>query len=746
MNRDLNSKEKKRSLVRLIAAVLCFAASIFLCLSFYSFDYLDPSLNRATDRSVHNLGGSYGAILTDLLYQLFGLASIIIPLVLMIWSLILLNSLSLRFLPLRLVSLLTSVASFAAILAYFEESENWVYTTYGGVVGYKISDFTMRFIQSDYLYFAIVICIFSFLFASALDAKKIYAGASLIENWIVRLVGFISRVSLRLYNLVRRVRAFFTGKTKQTQELIEVQERTKRSIKSVKQKTATIEIKPNRDFNLPSFQLLSEAVQSGDKNLILSTMKKKTAELQKVLSDFGVKGEILSIHPGPVVTLFEFEPVAGTKSARVIGLADDIARVMHAASARIAIIPGRNAMGIELPNSKREIVYLRELFESDDYQEGEHDLPIVLGKSISGQPVVVDLAKMPHLLIAGTTGSGKSVGINTMILSLLYKLTPDQCKLLMIDPKVLELSVYDNIPHLISPVVTEPRKAIVALKWILREMENRYRLMSNLNVRNIKGFNQRIREALASGEKLEKNIQTGFDPDSGRPVFEAAAIELKELPYIVVIVDEMADLMLVAGKEIEASIQRIAQMARAAGIHLIMATQRPSVDVITGVIKANFPTRISFQVTSRIDSRTILGEQGAEQLLGMGDMLYLSGGGRISRVHGPFVSDKEIEKIVDHLRKQKAPDYIDASAFDDSEDSEFGGGGDDFSDSGGGADLYKQAVDIVIRDKKASTSYIQRRLRIGYNRAASLIERMEEEGVVSAPNHSGKREILADDK
>jgi len=738
----LRITEAGHNIKKIIIAIICLSVFLFLSISFYSFDFLDPSFNRATAMPVRNFTGIYGAVTCDLFYQFFGLASLLLLINFAIWSVILVKFSSLRFMPLRMISLAISMIFLAAILSNLVESEDWMYSSYGGVIGSKSKEFLMYYMQSDYLYPAIVIAIFSFLFSSGLDARRIYQIIDVISNTISRLIGFLDNIITFIANIFRRIYGFSTGRRQETEDIIGIKARTKRSIKTVKQKNIEFVCEPVGDFILPSLKLLTEAVYVNDKSIILSQMKKKTDELKQVLGDFGVKGEILSVHPGPVVTLFEFEPTAGTKSARVIGLADDIARVMHAESARISIIPGRNAMGIELPNSKREIVYLRELLQSPEYQNADHEIPIVLGKNISGQPIIVDLAKMPHLLIAGTTGSGKSVGINTMILSILYKLTPDQCKLLMIDPKVLELSSYDDIPHLISPVVTEPRKAIVALKWILREMENRYRLMSNVNVRNIKGFNQKIKEAIATGEQLQKSIQVGFDPDSGRPIFETANIELKELPYIVVIVDEMADLMLVAGKEIEASIQRIAQMARAAGIHLIMATQRPSVDVITGVIKANFPTRISFQVTSRIDSRTILGDQGAEQLLGMGDMLYLSGGGRISRVHGPFVSDSEIEKIVNHLKKQKTPEYIEAITFDEQNDGEFTGD-EGFESGGADGDLYRQAVDIVLRDKKASTSYIQRRLRIGYNRAALLIERMEEEGVVSAPNHSGKREILS---
>ncbi|MBL3585833.1 DNA translocase FtsK 4TM domain-containing protein [Rhodovulum sulfidophilum] len=466
--------------------------------------------------------------------------------------------------------------------------------------------------------------------------------------------------------------------------------------------------------------------------------------LENVLDDYGVKGEIVSVRPGPVVTMYELEPAPGLKASRVIGLADDIARSMSALSARVSTVPGRSVIGIELPNARREKVVLREILSARDFGDSAQRLPLALGKDIGGDPVVANLAKMPHLLIAGTTGSGKSVAINTMILSLLYKLTPDECRLIMIDPKMLELSVYDGIPHLLSPVVTDPKKAVVALKWVVGEMEERYRKMSKMGVRNIEGYNGRVRDAMAKGEMFKRTVQTGFDDETGEPVFETEEFLPKTLPYIVVIVDEMADLMMVAGKEIEACIQRLAQMARASGIHLIMATQRPSVDVITGTIKANFPTRISFQVTGKIDSRTILGEQGAEQLLGMGDMLYMAGGGRLSRVHGPFVSDEEVEEIVSYLKTFGPPDYVGGVVEGPDEDKESDidlvlglGGNTDSEDA-----LYDQAVAIVIKDRKCSTSYIQRKLAIGYNKAARLVEQMEDQGVVSAANHVGKREIL----
>jgi DNA segregation ATPase FtsK/SpoIIIE, S-DNA-T family len=499
---------------------------------------------------------------------------------------------------------------------------------------------------------------------------------------------------------------------------------------------------PADAFELPSLSLLTapKPVRKRETNVDHAALAQNARLLEGVLEDFGVRGEIINVRPGPVVTLYELEPAPGIKSSRVISLADDIARSMSAISARVAVIPGKNAIGIELPNVNRETVLLRELLASTDYDGTKAKLPLSLGKTIGGEPVVADLAKMPHLLVAGTTGSGKSVSINTMILSLLYRLTPEECRLIMIDPKMLELSVYDGIPHLLAPVVTDPRKAVVALKWTVREMEGRYKKMSKLGVRNIDGYNQRIALAARKKEVLTRTVQTGFDRETGEPVFETEELELEPMPFIVVLIDEMADLMMVAGKDIEGAVQRLAQMARAAGIHVIMATQRPSVDVITGTIKANFPTRVSFQVPSKIDSRTILGEQGAEQLLGQGDMLYMAGGGRIQRVHGPFVSDGEVEDVVNYLKGQGVPDYLDAITDDDDED---GGGLEAIA---GGLeesnDLYDQAVAVVLRDRKASTSYIQRRLQIGYNRAASLIERMEQEGVVGQANHAGKREIL----
>ncbi|GJD45098.1 hypothetical protein AFCDBAGC_2967 [Methylobacterium cerastii] len=523
----------------------------------------------------------------------------------------------------------------------------------------------------------------------------------------------------------------------------------------------------NADYELPALDLLAMPVPGESPEVDADVLEQNALNLQQTVQDFGVRGDILAVRPGPVVTLYELEPAPGTKSSRVIGLSDDIARSMSAVSARVAVVPGRNVIGIELPNEIRETVFLRELLSAPDFFASKHKLALCLGKNIGGEPIIADLARMPHLLVAGTTGSGKSVAINTMILSLLYRMKPEECRLIMVDPKMLELSVYDGIPHLLSPVVIDPKKAVIALKWAVREMEERYKKMSKIAVRNIDGYNARMAEARAKGETITRTIQTGFNRETGEAVFEDEAMDLSALPYIVIVVDEMADLMMVAGKDIEGAIQRLAQMARAAGIHLIMATQRPSVDVITGTIKANFPTRISFQVTSKIDSRTILGEMGAEQLLGQGDMLFMAGGGRTTRVHGPFCSDSEVESVVAHLKRQGRPAYLEAVTADDgSEDAPKGKSrgkaeaveteveeadlpvfdvGAFVAASGGEAgDLYEQAIQVVLRDRKASTSYIQRRLQIGYNRAASIMERMEIEGIVGQANHAGKREILVE--
>ena len=521
--------------------------------------------------------------------------------------------------------------------------------------------------------------------------------------------------------------------------------KTAKSTRARKEEQPSLALEPKEDgYETPPLSYLANPTQIVRHTLSDEALNENARMLENVLEDYGVKGEIVKVRPGPVVTMYELEPTAGLKASRVIGLADDIARSMSALAARVSTIPGRSVIGIELPNDHREMVLFREIISSAEYGDSKYQLPLALGKDIGGEPIVANLAKMPHLLIAGTTGSGKSVGINTMILSLLYTLSPKECRMIMVDPKMLELSVYDGIPHLLSPVVTDPKKAVVALKWAVAEMEERYRKMSKMGVRNIDGYNGRVKDALAKGEGFKRTIQTGFDDATGEPVFETEEFTPETMPYIVVIVDEMADLMMVAGKEIEACIMRLAQMARASGIHLIMATQRPSVDVITGTIKANFPTRISFQVTSKIDSRTILGEMGAEQLLGMGDMLYMAGGGKVTRVHGPFVSDEEVEEIVKFLKAQGEPTYVSGvvegpeGEAEANVDALLGLGGN----TGGEDALYDQAVQIVARDRKCSTSYIQRKLSIGYNKAAKIVEEMEDNGVVSQANHVGKREIL----
>ena len=498
-------------------------------------------------------------------------------------------------------------------------------------------------------------------------------------------------------------------------------------------------------YIFPDIELLSTAKDKAQQQMSQKDLEKTAAKLEEVLQEFGVSGKIVQIRPGPVVTLYELEPAPGTKTARVIALSDDIARSMSAISVRIAVVPGSNTIGIEMPNTSREIVYLRDLLESDEFKNAKSALTISLGKDIGGKNTYADLAKMPHLLVAGTTGSGKSVGVNSMIISLLYRMRPEECKLIMIDPKMLEFTMYNGIPHLLTPVITDPSKAVIGLKWAVKEMEDRYRAMAQMNVRNIMGYNQRLEELRASGEKITRTVQTGFDMETGKPIYEEQELDLTPMPYIVIVVDEMADLMLVAGKDVEAAIQRLAQMARAAGIHLIMSTQRPSVDVITGTIKANFPTRISYQVTSKIDSRTILGEQGAEQLLGMGDMLYMPAGQRPRRVHAPFVKDSEVEKIVEFLKSQRQPEYVESVTEGELTDSKGNKAVFDNTDMGGGGsdeDLYRQAVEIVRSEKKASISYVQRRLRIGYNRAASIVDRMEQEGIVSAADHVGRREVL----
>ena len=759
----------------------------------------DPSLSHATSRPIRNVLGYPGAIGADLLMQILGLGAIMLILPIAVWGWRMLTHRTFDREALRLGCWILCTVIAAGFASCWPHGGGWALPTgLGGVVGDALvrapavvfgpAGFTYRLVLGIILFAAMCA---AFLFASGWGSRPREEELTPIEDddtpfeeeadrssvslgWVYHAlmsakarIGWLMSTAYR--SLVsssppprkasfQRQEPSLGGRAapalaprdedleeEEEEDEEEDEEEEEEEAPRSRKKPATRPASRKSDkFELPSVAMLTAPKASDRQPLNKAELEANSRALEGVLGDFGVRGEIVKANPGPVVTLYELEPAPGIKSSRVIGLADDIARSMSALSARVAVVAGRNAIGIELPNVHREKVYLRELLTAKD--ESHAKLPLCLGKNIGGESIIIDLARTPHMLIAGTTGSGKSVAINTMILSLVYRLRPDQCRLIMVDPKMLELSVYDGIPHLLTPVVTDPKKAVVALKWAVREMEERYKKMAKLGVRNIDGYNQRLVEAKNEGEDLTRTVHTGFDKETGKAIYEEEKLDLEPLPYIVIIVDEMADLMMVAGKDIEGAVQRLAQMARAAGLHVILATQRPSVDVITGTIKANFPTRISFQVTSKIDSRTILGEMGAEQLLGQGDMLYMAGGGRISRVHGPFVSDEEVEKVVRHLKTQGQPEYLEAVTAEEPTDEDgavfdsTGMGGD------GGGDLFSQAVAIVKRDRKASTSYIQRRLQIGYNRAASLMERMELEGIVGQANHAGKREILVEEE
>jgi S-DNA-T family DNA segregation ATPase FtsK/SpoIIIE len=759
-----------------ISGVALIAAAGALAAALGSWSVQDPSLSHATSAHVRNLLGVPGAIAADLLMQLVGVGALALILPVAVWGWRLITHRPIDRERQRLILWSAGVLAATAFAACLPTGAAWPLPTgLGGVVGdalLRLPAWLFGAPLSGSVRLVLAVCIgIGALAALALsmgfdwrrrrpraaapvepedeDEERPSISLGWLYHALLSVAARLGRMFSRRGGTPRHTAAPAIAPEEEGAEdesEFEEEEEETDEAEPPARKRARAAPKPARrgrdGFELPPLSVLAAPKSSDRHTLSVEAIQENATALEGVLGDFGVRGEIINARPGPVVTLYELEPAPGIKSSRVIGLADDIARSMSALSARVAVVPGRNAIGIELPNPKRERVYFRELLDSDDYTGASAKLALCLGKTIGGESVIVDLSRMPHLLIAGTTGSGKSVAINTMILSLVYRLRPEECRLIMVDPKMLELSVYDGIPHLLTPVVTDPKKAIVALKWAVREMEERYRKMSKLGVRNIDGYNARVTEAQSRGETLTRTVHTGYDRETGEAILEKERLEFDRLPYVVVIVDEMADLMMVAGKDIEGAIQRLAQMARAAGIHVILATQRPSVDVITGTIKANFPTRISFQVTSKIDSRTILGEQGAEQLLGQGDMLYMAGGGRISRVHGPFVSDEEVEKVVRHLKAQGTPQYLEDVTASDEEDEDnpvF-----DATAMGGGEtnDLYQQAVQVVMRDRKASTSYIQRRLQIGYNRAASIMERMEEEGIVGAANHAGKREIL----
>lgn len=765
-----------------LVGVAFFALAVALLLSLYSYNPQDPAINNQTYAPVTNWAGTHGAMVSDMLMQTLALASYLLVLPIIIWGL---KVIRLKWLPYfwaNLAALPVAVILLAVAMSVEAPDPQFVIQSgYGGILGQRLYLFSVDLMGDivvpawGYGLFYLLMGLPAYAFSFGLNSEEwravgqfilraarafsamLVAAAVAVYGAIVAAVQLVFRREHREESLEDRIEPQVSKTRRPASDVrptpapaapkrVKTPAKTKRGRRETVEAQAKLDLGDGSAYMLPPLDLLAPPPPPEKIGRISAEALEQNARmLEGVLDDFGVQGDVNDVRPGPVVTLYELEPARGVKSARVIGLADDIARSMSAISARVAVVPGRNAIGIELPNADRQTVFLRELLASRDFETTKARLPVVLGKDIGGEPVVADLASMPHLLVAGTTGSGKSVGVNTMIMSLLYRHSPETLRFIMVDPKMLELSVYDDIPHLLTPVVTEPKKAVVALKWAVREMEERYRNMSKLGVRNLAAFNKRVSEANASGERLVRQVQTGFDKETGQPIIEEQEFDFTPLPFIVIVIDEMADLMLVAGKDVEATVQRLAQMARAAGIHVVMATQRPSVDVITGTIKANFPTRISFQVTSKIDSRTILGEQGAEQLLGMGDMLFMAGGGRITRVHGAFVADDEVEDVVTHLKKQAAPDYL-ASVTEEPEegfDSPFipGPSSDDKN-----ASLYDQAVDIVQRDRKASTSYIQRRLKIGYNKAATLIEEMEEQGVISGPNHKGQREILTPDR
>jgi S-DNA-T family DNA segregation ATPase FtsK/SpoIIIE len=784
-----------------LVGVLCALTGLTLAVALFSHSPADPSLSTATARPASNLLGSQGAIVSDVLLQGFGYAALVPVLTLLTWAFRLGAQRGLGLFPARLAALLAAMPAVAAALALAPLPPGApVAAGPGGVAGPMLGQFVLRGAEAlagGYGIWAaqvllvlaaatLTISAFGLSPAEWLGLGRITGrgalGVAKLGGEGVRRggqagAGLFSRLFGSLGTLLAR-RPKRVAPTAELAEVLSAAEERAAGAPRSRREPAPIPPAPEEPqpaqprrparvveppkparkqetrqaelplsipgpFRLPPLTLLKEPSPKRAGRPSDEALQGNARMLEQVLQDYGVNGLIGEVRPGPVVTLYELEPAPGTRSSRVVGLADDIARSMSVQAVRIATVPGRNVIGIELPNRTRETVFLSEMFAAEAWTRSQDRLPLALGKDIGGEAVIADLTRAPHLLIAGTTGSGKSVAINTMILSLLFRFSPEECRFIMIDPKVLELSVYDRIPHLLAPVVTEPPKAIGALKWTVREMDRRYRAMANINVRNIAGFNEKVVAARARGEALSRQVQTGFDPETGRPVFEDIPLALEPMPMIVVVIDEMADLMITAGKEIEAAVQRLAQKARAAGIHVIMATQRPSVDVITGVIKANFPSRVSFQVTSKIDSRTILGEQGAEQLLGQGDMLYMAGGGKVQRVHGPFVTDAEVERVVEHLREQGEPNYVDEVTEAEEGDDEGGGPGGSAALSGEEQTLFDRAVEAVCREGRPTTSYLQRALKIGYNRAADLIEQMEREGIVSAPNVNGKRELLA---
>tara|TARA_Y100001970_G_scaffold265833_1_gene353854 strand:- start:516 stop:2816 length:2301 start_codon:yes stop_codon:yes gene_type:complete len=731
--------------------IIVFTTSIII--SIWGFNPNDPIYYFKSSTKVSlNFLGNYGSNLSGFMLHLFGAGSVFFCLFGYLWGFKFLRNEKISKKKFRLILLLPSIILLSIFLSLFQLQTIYLPEGAGGVVGHLLNSIIPSLSDGwAFGYLAggtwpiivstLLISVPIYLW-SCTASKKEMGSLKAIISPLLYVTGYLTRLVLK--PVTKKIKANnLTRKSRRIEPTIASKRKSVNNIRTIntkKPRQRSFNLETSNGYNLPSVELLNPPIEElvGPSDDVLDANSRM---LESVLDDFGIKGDIATALTGPVVTRYDLNPSPGTKTSRVVSLADDIARSMSAVSVRVAVVPGQNVIGVELPNTDRETVLLREILESEKWHDTKSSIPVALGKNIAGEPIVRDLSAMPHLLVAGTTGSGKSVSVNGMILSILYKHTPETCRLILVDPKMLELSVYDGIPHLLTPVVTEPPKAVMALKWAVREMEERYKSMSKVGVRNISGYNKRLAQARANGETLSHRVQTGFDPETGKPIYEDQDISLNPLPLIVVVIDEVADLMLVAGKDIEAAVQRLAQMARAAGIHVIMATQRPSVDVITGTIKANFPTRISFQVSSKIDSRTILGEQGGEQLLGKGDMLFMEGGGRITRIHGPFVSDEEVESVVNFLKQQGDPEYDDEVVIERDETSS---STNDYK-SNSGDDLYDKAVALVARERKASTSFIQRHLKIGYNRAATIIEKMESEGVVSSSNHVGKREVLIDD-
>ena len=719
-------------IMNLVLGISLMAIGALGLISIISYNALDKSLNTISDAPPENILGIPGSYASDIMVQFFGILSIVVPATFVIFGFYKIIK-KLKAPWIKLVLILVGLFFLSSLFEKLYEA--------GGVLGslalneiesiiYKISlGVNVNLLESNifiYVFFTLIGVLSSLLITYGLLPST----SPDYSNYSMGAKEIIEEIPEKVTKIKKKKRTIF-------QPIIKKEKKVNKTVaeKSLQDHEVT------NGYVLPGLDLLSEVPSERKESKVSDKQINQNRDLlTTTLNDFGINGKIISVNPGPFVTLYELEPAPGVKSSRVISLADDISRSMSSTSARIAVIPGKNSIGIELPNYNKETVYLREILESDIFVSKDDGIPLSLGKNIGGEPTIADLSRMPHLMIAGTTGSGKSVGINGMILSILYRFRPDECRLIMVDPKMIELSVYDGIPHLLSPVITNPKKAVVGLKWVVREMDDRYNRMSKLSVRTMEAFNEKAEEYRRKGKKFKRKIHTGYDDETGQPLYSEEEIEAKRMPFIVVVIDEMADLMLVARNDIEHLVQSLAQKARAAGIHLIMATQRPSVDVVTGTIKANFPTRIAFQVASKIDSRTILNEMGAEQLLGRGDMLYMSDGGKVVRVHGPFVSDDEVERVVGFIRKQETPEYIESITKED------GDGGNTLSPQDDSEDaLFSQAVSIIIKDKRVSTSYIQRKLQIGYNRAARIIEEMEEKGIISEPNSQGKREIIGQD-